>query len=97
MPKDPRERARNNARQLKTWKRIFTHPTPNDIPWKKIRSLLLYLGYTIKNDGGSAVTIVKNGIPKTVHTPHGSGKAKHMPQDAVRRIRNFMKKMEDVP
>jgi hypothetical protein len=84
-----------NAKQRKMLQRLFAHPTPNDILWADILSLLRHLGYTIETRRGSAYSFQKGiGLPLVEHGPHPS---RQTHQDSVRRIRKFLEKNGDAP
>lgn len=59
-----------NSKQRKTLQAIFSVPTPADIRWADIESLLEALGADIKGGGGSMVRVTLYGVVAVFHRPH---------------------------
>jgi hypothetical protein len=59
-----------NAKQAKTLGALFKHPTPSDVRWPDVESLLLALGASISEGRGSRVLVTLNGIDAVFHRPH---------------------------
>jgi hypothetical protein len=84
-----------NSKQLKTLIRIFMVPTPNDILWQAIESLLNHVGCTIKYRGnGSKLRITKDSAVLSEHRPHPSNQT---PPFTVERIKKFLAKIGVTP
>ena len=65
-----------NSRQSKTLSAVFATPTPKNLPWDDIESLLVALGARKVNRDGSAVHFSLNGARLDVHRPHPQKEAK---------------------
>lgn len=76
-----------NGRQQKTLERIFARPTPNDILWADIESLLRHVGCTIEYRGGSKVRITKGALKRIEHRPHPGNQT---PARTTERIKDFL-------
>jgi len=78
-----------NSRQVATLKSIFNHPTPSNIRWKQIVSLLKAVGGELDEArSGSRIAITVNKRVSVVHKPHpGSEVGQH----TVRDIRDLLK------
>jgi len=76
---------RKHARTLKS---IFERPDRKDILWDDFIGLLVFLGATIRQQGGSAHGIRLNGEYAVFHRPHPGNTI--YPSD-LKRIRNFFK------
>ena len=60
-----------NSKQRATLTRIFENPTPTDIPWADIESLITALGGTVvSRKRGSRVGFVLGDHRATLHSPH---------------------------
>jgi hypothetical protein len=59
-----------NAKQSKTLGALFKHPTPSDVRWSDVESLLLALGASISEGRGSRVLVTLNGVDAVFHRPH---------------------------
>ena len=59
--------SRRNARTLSS---IFQRPTPADIRWKDVETLLEALGADIEQRAGSRVAILIERQVHVIHTPH---------------------------
>ncbi|HOO71604.1 MAG TPA: type II toxin-antitoxin system HicA family toxin [Spirochaetota bacterium] len=58
------------AKHRKTLEAIFKKPTPSNIEWKDIESLLLSLGAHISEGSGSRIRIQLNEVRAVFHRPH---------------------------
>jgi hypothetical protein len=77
-----------NTRQRKTLERIFAEPTPVEIDWDDIESLLAALGATLAKGSGSRLRITLNGEHLHVHTPHPK---RVSTRTMIRAIRDFLR------
>ena len=59
-----------NAKQRKTYERIFEDPINGSIEWKDVENMLLSLGAEITEGSGSRVRIKLNGERAVFHRPH---------------------------
>lgn len=59
-----------NSKQTKTKCAIFAQPTPKNITWDEVVSLLLALGCKKIEKGGSATAFKIGGNTLTLHRPH---------------------------
>ena len=59
-----------NAKQRKILAAIFGKPTPADLRWMDIESLLIALGAERSEGSGSRVRIMLNGVFAVFHRPH---------------------------
>ena len=76
-----------NSKQRKTLKKIFTLPTPNDILWTDIESLLKHIGCVIEYNKGSRMTFKKDKEMIFIHRPHPQ---KQTPPETIKEIKNFL-------
>lgn len=76
-----------NTKQRKTLERLFTSPTPADIAWADIESLLRALGAEIDEGTGSRIRVKLNGVPAAFHVPHPRRRAA---QGRIRAVRAFL-------
>jgi hypothetical protein len=76
-----------NRRQRRTLRRIFAEPTPADLRWKDIESLLRAAGAEVSEGAGSRVRVALNGVRAVFHRPHPSPETK---RGAVRTVRDFL-------
>jgi hypothetical protein len=83
-----------NSRQRRTLERIFAAPTPNDIPWPDIESLLKHIGCTIKHRDGSKITIMKDREKTHVHRPHPQTQT---PDWTIKKIKKFIENIGAKP
>ncbi|MFL5562033.1 MAG: type II toxin-antitoxin system HicA family toxin [Gemmatimonadaceae bacterium] len=65
---------------------IFTEPTPANIRWNAIESLLRSEGAAISQGAGSRVRVVLNGVRATFHRPHPRPEAHRPLVRSVRRL-----------
>jgi len=82
------------SKQRKTLERVFAQPTPNDVLWSDIESLLTHLGCTIKYLGGSRVRFAKGSERHFAHRPHPSNQT---PSLTIKGIRNFLARIGAEP
>lgn len=76
-----------NNKQRKTLRAIFSDPTPVDLRWDAVVSLIEALGGTVKSSGGSPHSFVLSDIRAVFHRPHPTG---IMRRYAVRDLREFL-------
>ena len=69
-----------------TFEAITGKPDRHDVSWDDFLTLLVYLGATIRNQGGSAVGIRLNGIYAVFHKPHPGHE---IYPSGLKRIRRF--------
>lgn len=75
------------SKQDQTLSTIFETPTPSDIRWSDIVSLLRAVGADISEGRGSRVRVVLNGRKAVFHRPHpGDQTSKH----TVRDVKDFL-------
>ena len=58
------------SRQQRTLARIFAKPTPSDLRWVEVVSLMRALDVAISERAGSRVRFEKDGVRLVVHRPH---------------------------
>jgi len=83
-----------NSTQRATLTRIFKKPTPNDIPWNDIKSLLLYVGCNVKYGKGSRVSFQKENELLAVHSPHPQ---RQTPSETVKVVKDFLESIGEKP
>ena len=66
-----------NNKQRKTLTAIFEKPTPKNLEWTAVASLIQALGGQIKHNQGSKVRIELNHISLNIHSPHPQKEVKH--------------------
>jgi hypothetical protein len=76
-----------NARQSRTLSAIFTLPTPADVRWNDIVSLIKAVGDVDQKRSGSRVAFTVNGLTHITHKPHPASEVGRM---SVRDIRDFL-------
>lgn len=76
-----------NNKQIKTYKEIYKTPTPANLSWNDIESMLLALGAEISEGEGSRVRIKLNGERAVFHRPHPDT---NTDKGAVKSIRRFL-------
>lgn len=74
-------------RHLRTLRRMQATPTPADIRWEEIESLLRAIGVDVIERAGSRVQLVKGTQSIVVHRPHPRPVAR---RDTVRDIAAFI-------
>lgn len=75
-----------NTKQRRTLEAIFAQPTPADLRWRDIESLLRALGAEIEEAEGSRIAVLLNGVPAVFHRPHPRPEAGRATVRAVRRF-----------
>jgi hypothetical protein len=76
-----------NSGQRRTLERIFAEPTPRNIRWNDIISLLEALGATIERRGGSSTRVSLGGRLGVFYAPHPRPET---PITVVRRIADLL-------
>src|SRR3954447_17888599 len=76
-----------NTRQRRTLERIFANPTPVEINWDDIESLLAALGATFSEGSGSRLRITLHGEHLHVHVPHPR---RASTRTMIRGVRDFL-------
>lgn len=76
-----------NAKQRKTFERLFLHPVPAEIPWDDIVSLFGVRGATIKDGTGSRVRVTLKGASFHAHVPHPK---RICTRTMIRGVRDFL-------
>lgn len=59
-----------NAKHRKTLADIFANPVNGGLEWARIEALLIALGCTVRQTGGSGVAFCKDGHILHAHRPH---------------------------
>lgn len=78
-----------NSTQSTSLIEIFTEPTPSDMKWPKVESLLIALGADVTEGRGSRKRVKLNNVKAVFHTPHPTSKT--LCQCGVRSVRRFLK------
>ena len=73
-----------NTRHARTLAAIFRQPTPANVDWAAIESVLLAVGCRLVEGSGSRVRFVKDGMIETFHRPHPAKEAKRYQVRAAR-------------
>lgn len=76
-----------NTKQRKTLERIFVSPTPVEMNWDDIESLLTALGVTLDDGSGSRLRITLHGEHLHVHVPHPK---RVSTRKMIRAVRDFL-------
>lgn len=84
-----------NNKQSKSLMKIFTEPTPSDMKWSEIESLLIALGADVTEGRGSRKRAKLNNAKLLFHVPHPTSKT--LCQCGVRSIKRFLKEAEIYP
>ncbi len=79
-----------NSKQQKTLKQLFATPSPKEMPWDDIVSLLCAIGATITEGKGSRVKFDKDGVTLALHRPH---KPKTTRSYQIPLLREFLQKI----
>ena len=58
------------AKHRRTLVRIFTRPTPVDIRWSDIVTLLRSVGVDVSSGAGSRIRLIKGPKVMVIHRPH---------------------------
>lgn len=75
-------------KHLSLVERIFQEPSPADVRWAEVQSLLSALGAEITEGRGSRVRLFLNGVRAVFHRPHPHPV---MDRGAVRSLRRFFR------
>ena len=73
---------------------IFSDPTPKNLDWNDLVSLLLALGCDMEKDGGSHFAFRRNNQKSDFHRPHPG---KELKPYQVRDAKNFLVKIGVTP
>jgi hypothetical protein len=76
-----------NSKQARTLRALFASPTPANIEWAAIETLLIAVGCEIGEGSGSRVRFVFKGHVESFHRPHPEKEAKRY---QVRQARDFL-------
>ncbi|GAB4190835.1 MAG: type II toxin-antitoxin system HicA family toxin [Coleofasciculaceae cyanobacterium] len=76
-----------NNKQRKILESIFTNPTPSNILWKDIESLLIALGADVSQGEGSRIRVKLNEVRAVFHEPHPQ---KETDRGAVKSVKEFL-------
>jgi hypothetical protein len=76
-----------NSKQEKARQAVFSDPTPANVAWDDIESLLKACGAEISEGRGSRVRCVLNGVRAIFHRPHPQREAG---RGLVRQVRRFL-------
>jgi hypothetical protein len=76
-----------NRRHRRTLDRIFAEPTPADLRWSEIETLLRAVGAEISEGAGSRVRIALGGVRAVFHRPHPSPETR---RGLVRAVQDFL-------
>lgn len=76
-----------NSKQRKTLAAVFASPTPVNIEWLAIESLLVSVGCEVVEGSGCRVSLAFHGHVESFHRPHPEKEAKRY---QVRQARDFL-------
>ncbi len=79
-----------NSKQRKTLASVFSSPTPKNIAWADIESLLLAVGCELIEGSGSRIALIRDGQKADFHRPHPGKEAKPY---QVRNAKDFLTKL----
>ncbi len=79
-----------NGKQRKTLVSVFSSPTPKNIVWADIESLLLAIGCELIEGSGSRIAFIRDGQKADFHRPHPGKEAKPY---QVRNAKDFLTKL----
>ena len=79
-----------NSKQRKTLVSVFSLPTPKNIAWADIESLLLAVGCELIEGSGSRIAFIRDGQKADFHRPHPDKEAKPY---QVRNAKDFLTKL----
>jgi len=71
----------------KTLEMVFKSPTPSNIRWSDIETLILSLHGTVQEGSGSRVRCTLNGVRAVFHRPHPRP---YTDKGAVNAVRRFL-------
>lgn len=83
-----------NSAQKKTLAAIFATPTPKNLVWADIESLLIALGCNVYEGSGSRVSFQRDGQKADFHRPHPRKEAKPY---QVRDAKDFLSRLGEKP
>ena len=83
-----------NGKQTRTLKSVFVSPTPANIAWADIESLLVAVGCEVVEGAGSRVRFVFKDHIESFHRPHPEKEAKRY---QVRQAKDFLTKIGVTP
>lgn len=83
-----------NAKQKRTLAAIFTRPTPGDVRWNDVVSLMKALGSVDQRRAGSRVGFTVHGWTLVTHKPHPGSQ---LSRASVRDIRDFLQNAGVLP
>ena len=83
-----------NSKQTKLKKSILSPPTPKNITYKEIHSLLLNLGCKLDEGAGSRLTYSKDKNLLQFHKPHPENTLKSY---VILKIREFLLQLGEKP
>ena len=75
------------SRHRRTLERIFATPTPSDIRWAEVESLMTALDVEVVERAGSRVLLRKENESIVIHKPHPRP---HLLRTVVRKIAEFL-------
>ncbi|MBN2541927.1 type II toxin-antitoxin system HicA family toxin [bacterium] len=78
-----------NKKQRQTLEAICSKPTPSNIDWKDIESLLKSLGAEISEGRGSRIRIKLNEVRAVFHRPHPK---KETDRGSIRSMCKFLRR-----
>ncbi len=74
------------SKHLRTLEALFDDPTPSNIAWTDIESLLVALGAEITEGRGSRVRIALNEVRAVFHRPHPQKEADKGTVESIKRF-----------
>lgn len=83
-----------NSKQTKTKCAVFAQPTPKNITWNEVVSMLLALECVMAERDGSRVAFTKNNEVLHLHRPHPENTLKIY---KVQQVRNFLLRIGEMP
>ena len=83
-----------NRKQRRTLTAIFQKPTPTEIQWRAVASLIKALGGEIQYGDGSRVRLDLKGESLNIHSPHPQ---KELKRYAVRLVKELLTRTGDTP
>lgn len=76
-----------HSRHRRTLARIFADPTPADLRWSEIETLLRGVEAEVSEGGGSRVRVALGGVRAVFHRPHPRQETR---RSMVRAVRDFL-------
>ena len=83
-----------NRKQRRTLTAIFQKPTPSNLQWRDVASLIKTLGGEIRYGDGSRVRIDLKGESLNIHSPHPQ---KELKRYTVRLVKELQTRTGDTP